>query len=62
MIAIASDHGGYQLKQHLTAYLAPKGAPCVDGGGRMPNEVNHRPLGLLIFFLLLFREGEGNGI
>lgn len=34
----------------------------MDGGGRMPNEVNHRPLGLLIFFLLLFREGEGNGI
>ena len=25
MIAIASDHGGYQLKEHLKAYLAAKG-------------------------------------
>ena len=32
MIAIASDHGGYQLKEHLKAYLAAKGIPCQDFG------------------------------
>ena len=25
MIAIASDHGGYALKEHIKAYLAAKG-------------------------------------
>ena len=32
MIAIASDHGGYQLKEHIKAYLAAKGATCEDFG------------------------------
>lgn len=32
MIAIASDHGGYQLKEHLKAYLDSKGIPCQDFG------------------------------
>lgn len=32
MIAIASDHGGYQLKEHLKAYLAAKGVTCEDFG------------------------------
>ena len=32
MIAIASDHGGYQLKEHLKAYLAAKGITCEDFG------------------------------
>ena len=32
MIAIASDHGGYQLKEHLKAYLAAKGVTCQDFG------------------------------
>ena len=32
MIAIASDHGGYQLKEHLKAYLAAKNIPCQDFG------------------------------
>ncbi len=32
MIAIASDHGGYQLKEHLKAYLAAKGVTCLDCG------------------------------
>lgn len=32
MIAIASDHGGYQLKEHLKAYLAAKGLTCEDFG------------------------------
>ena len=32
MIAIASDHGGYQLKEHLKAYLAAKGISYEDFG------------------------------
>ena len=32
MIAIASDHGGYALKEHLKAYLAAKGITCEDFG------------------------------
>jgi ribose 5-phosphate isomerase B len=32
MIAIASDHGGYALKEHLKAYLAAKGITCQDFG------------------------------
>ena len=32
MIAIASDHGGYALKEHIKAYLAAKGMTCQDFG------------------------------
>ena len=32
MIAIASDHGAYALKEHLKAYLTAKGIPCKDFG------------------------------
>ena len=32
MIAIASAHGGYPLKEHIKAYLAAKGITCEDFG------------------------------
>ena len=32
MIAIASDHGGYALKEHIKTYLAAKGIECQDFG------------------------------
>ena len=32
MIAIASDHGGYTLKEHIKTYLAGKGFECKDFG------------------------------
>ena len=32
MIAIASDHGGHLLKEHIKAYLAAKGITCEDFG------------------------------
>ena len=32
MIAIASNHGGYALKEHIKAYLAAKGITCQDFG------------------------------
>ena len=31
-IAIASDHGGFNLKEHIKAYLAAKDIACVDFG------------------------------
>ena len=32
MIAIASDHGGYALKEHIKACLAARGITCQDFG------------------------------
>ena len=32
MIAIASDHGGYPLKEHIKTYLSAKGITCEDFG------------------------------
>ena len=32
MIAIASDHGGYELKERLKSYLAAQGIECKDFG------------------------------
>ena len=32
MIAIASDHGGYAVKEHIKTYLAAKGVECQDFG------------------------------
>ena len=32
MIAIASDHGGYALKEHVKAYLTAQGKTCKDFG------------------------------
>lgn len=32
MLAIGSDHGGYELKEHIKAYLAAKGTEVKDFG------------------------------
>ena len=32
MIAIASDHGGYAVKEHIKTYLAARGIECQDFG------------------------------
>ncbi len=32
MIAIASDHGGYELKEHIKEFLEAKGLDCRDFG------------------------------
>jgi len=32
MLALASDHGGYTLKEHLKSYLTAKGIACRDFG------------------------------
>ncbi len=32
MISIASDHGGYRLKEHIKAYLMAKGVSVLDCG------------------------------
>ena len=31
-IALAADHAGYELKNHLVAYLTEKGYDCVNLG------------------------------
>ena len=31
-IALAADHAGYELKNHLVAYLAEKGCDCINHG------------------------------
>ena len=41
MIAIASDHGGYQLKEHLKAYLAARGITCEDFGTGSPDSCDY---------------------
>ena len=32
MLAIGSDHGGYELKEHIKKYLDEKGVECKDFG------------------------------
>ena len=32
MIALASDHGGFKLKEHIKAYLVSRGYECQDFG------------------------------
>lgn len=32
MVSIASDHGGYRLKEHIKAYLTAKGISVLDCG------------------------------
>lgn len=32
MIALASDHGGYALKEHIKQHLESQGLPCKDFG------------------------------
>ena len=41
MIAIASDHGGYALKEHIKAYLAAKGITCQDFGTDSPQSCDY---------------------
>ena len=41
MIAIASDHGGYALKEHIKAYLTAKGITCQDLGTDSPQSCDY---------------------
>ena len=41
MIAIASDHGGYALKEHIKAYLTAKGITCQDFGTDSPQSCDY---------------------
>ena len=45
MIAIASDHGGYALKEHIKAYLTAKGITCQDFGTDSPQSCDYPILG-----------------
>ena len=41
MISLASDHGGYRLKEHIKAYLAAKGITCEDFGTNSTNSCDY---------------------
>ena len=41
MIAIASDHGVYALKEHIKAYLTAKGITCQDFGTDSPQSCDY---------------------
>ena len=45
MISIASDHGGYRLKEHIKAYLAAKGITCQDFGCETPDRCDYPVFG-----------------
>ena len=45
MIAIASDHGGYTLKEHIKAYLAAKGITCEDFGTNSTDSCDYPDFG-----------------
>lgn len=45
MIAIASDHGGYSLKQRLIAFLKDKGYPVKDFGCDSPDSCDYPDFG-----------------
>ena len=45
MIAIASDHGGDALKEHIKAYLAAKGITCQDFGCETPDRCDYPVFG-----------------
>ncbi|MCI8551469.1 MAG: ribose 5-phosphate isomerase B [Lawsonibacter sp.] len=47
MIAIASDHGGYLLKEHIKAYLAAKGITCEDFGTGSTDSCDYPAFGKL---------------
>ena len=40
-IALAADHAGYELKNHLVAYLAEKGYDCVNLGTDTADSVDY---------------------
>lgn len=45
MIAIGSDHGGYDLKERIVAYLKEKGISCEDMGCYSKDSVDYPTFG-----------------
>lgn len=41
MLAIGSDHGGFELKEHIIKYLKDKGIECKDFGCYDENSVDY---------------------
>lgn len=44
-LMIASDHGGYELKQALISYLTGKGIEVIDGGTNSEDSVDYPEFG-----------------
>lgn len=47
-VAIASDHGGWQLKQHIVEYLREAGVACTDLGTYSEEAVDYPDFALLV--------------
>ena len=44
IIAIGSDHGGFELKEKLVKYLEDNGHQCVNVGCHTSDSVNYAPI------------------
>ena len=44
-ISLGCDHGGYALKEHIKAYLEPKGHEVVDCGTYSTESCDYPPFG-----------------
>ncbi len=44
-LAVAADHGGYELKRSITAYLVDKGIEVLDLGTGSPESVDYPAFG-----------------
>ena len=44
IIAIGSDHGGFELKEQLVKYLEGKGHTCVNVGCYSSDSINYAPI------------------
>lgn len=47
-VAIASDHGGFELKEIITDYLSDEGIEFVDYGTDSPNSVDYPDFGTAV--------------
>ena len=48
IISLGADHGGYELKDQLAAYLKDKGYEIIDNGTNSPDSVNYPDFGAAV--------------
>ncbi len=61
MLAIGSDHGGFELKEHIIKYLKDKGIECKDFGCYDENSVDYPDIAKKVCDAINNKECE-NGI
>lgn len=57
-MVIGSDHGGFELKQHLIAFLEKKGITVVDAGCPDTNSVDYPEYGVKVAKAVVSGEAE----